>query len=45
MNVRIYLINDAITNETLTLLRMVGPDSPPDVGRPRHSCYDYLNNT
>ena len=32
-------------NTTLTLLRMVEPGSPPDVGGPRHIWQDYLNNT
>jgi len=62
MNVRIYLITDAIVsivdarlflptdtlqrnavrNATWTLLRMVGPGSPSDVGGPRHFFQDYL---
>jgi len=58
MNVRIYLINDAIVSIVDTRLRLpteillkgmqqecsfnsitiVGPNSPPDVGGPRHFC-------
>jgi len=39
------LLKECSRNATVTLLRMVGPDTPPDVGGPSHFCSAYLNNT